>query len=133
MSLEIWKPIDGYAPYMVSSWGRVMNGQTGNVLAPHPNKKGYLRVDLYLDGEKKHKRVNRLVAQAFIPNPDGLPQVNHIDGNKQNNSVTNLEWCTNDDNNKHRQKIEYLVIHSTDASEIEEFPIAVTKVHFPEE
>ena len=102
--MEIWKEISGYnGKYQVSSWGRVRNAETGNILKPYKNGKGYLKVGLMVKGKKnpeKH-RVNRLVAKAFIENPNNLPQVNHKDGNKENNSVTNLEWITNSDNMKH--------------------------------
>lgn len=102
--MEIWKNIEGYhGKYQVSSWGRVRNAETGHILTPYKNKKGYLKVGLMVKGKKspeKH-RVNRLVAKAFIQNPYDLPQVNHKDGNKENNSVTNLEWITNDMNTKH--------------------------------
>lgn len=100
MSLEIWKNIDGYdGRYQVSSWGRVRS--INGILKPYENHKGYLKIGLMRDGISHKHRINRLVAMAFIPNPDNLPQVNHIDGNKQNNSVTNLEWVTNKRNAEH--------------------------------
>lgn len=67
-------------------------------LKPFPNKKGYLSVCI----RGKHVRVHRLVALAFIPNPDNKPQINHKDCNKNNNSVSNLEWCTNSYNHAHK-------------------------------
>lgn len=96
MSLERWKPIQGYENYAVSSWGRVRNGEV--ILKPEEHAKGYLRVDLYDENGRKHFKVHRLVAEAFIPNPDEKPCVNHIDGNNQNNSVSNLEWVTDREN-----------------------------------
>lgn len=119
MSLELFKYIEGYDnKYVISSWGKVyreVSDASCNYLAyqdclyeikPEVTKKGYLRVDLY-DKHlfRKHHKVHRLVAQAFIPNPDNKPQVNHIDGNKQNNSITNLEWVTDAENKEHRKKL----------------------------
>lgn len=98
MSLEIYKDIDEFNNYQVTSWGRVFNKETGRFVALVENEKGYFRVDLWSDGSRKHCKVHRLVAEAFIPNPEKKPQVNHIDGNKQNNSITNLEWVTNAEN-----------------------------------
>ena len=65
------------------------------------NKRGYLAVGLSKNGIFKIKTVHRLVAETFISNPNNLPQVNHIDGNKMNNSITNLEWCTKNENQNH--------------------------------
>ena len=65
------------------------------------DRKGYLAVDLYENGERKTKRVHRLVAEAFIPNPDNKTEVNHKDGNKLNNNVSNLEWVTSKENVRH--------------------------------
>lgn len=105
--MEIWKDIKGYeGRYQVSSWGRVRNIQTGNIITPYKNEKGYLKVYLNKGNHKNAKfRINRLVAQAFIPNPYNLPQVNHKDGNKENNSYTNLEWVTNKENQVHASKL----------------------------
>lgn len=94
---EIWCPIKGYEGlYEVSDKGRVRSLKFGKerILKPGRMTKGYLTVGLCKNGEQKMYLVHRLVAKTFIPNPDNLPQVNHKDENKENNSVQNLEWCT---------------------------------------
>ena len=91
---EVFKPIEGYEDlYEVSNEGRVRNKTTGRILKPF-SAKGYLKVNLCKDGISKFKSIHRLVANAFIPNPLNLPEVNHIDENKLNNNVDNLEWCS---------------------------------------
>ena len=105
MSLEIWKPIEDFDNYEVSSWGRVRNKTTEKILKPYENDKGYLKVEIYHDGIGCKKRINRLVAAAFIDNPANLPCVDHIDGNKQNNSVTNLRWATDRANRLYAKKL----------------------------
>lgn len=99
---EIWADISGYeGKYQVSTWGRV-RGKSG-VLATYQNEKGYLKVGL-MSGKRCLKyRVNRLVAETFIPNYAHHSQVNHKDGNKQNNSVTNLEWVSQRRNLEHEK------------------------------
>jgi len=91
---ELWKPIPEYEGYYeVSSYGNVRNVRTGRVLKPL-NNHGYKRVNLSKGNVQKLYQVHRLVAFAFIPNPEGLPQINHKDENPNNNCVENLEWCT---------------------------------------
>lgn len=104
MSMELYRDIPGYeGKYQVTSWGRVYNVDSETFINPEEHCKGYLRVDLYgKDGKRKHFKVHRLVAFAFVPNPDSKPQVNHKDGNKKNNSFTNLEWVTDRENKEHR-------------------------------
>lgn len=106
MSLEVFKSIPGFPDYQVSTWGRVRRASTGKFLKPEVHDKGYLRVDLYDKyGNKAHIKVHRLVAVAFVGNPFNKPHVNHIDGNNQNNSHTNLEWVTDAENRTKRMEI----------------------------
>lgn len=101
---EIWKDIEGYdGIYMVSNLGRVkslprscqgLNASKEIILKQSEDKDGYLLVGLHKNGKSKTVRVSRIVAKAFIPNPNEYPDVNHKDENNQNNRVDNLEWCT---------------------------------------
>lgn len=86
---------------MVSDRGRIKNCNTNYYLKPFANEKGYLIVHLTANGRQSNQKIHRLVAQLFIPNPHNLPQVNHIDGNKTNNDVSNLEWCDDKYNQYH--------------------------------
>ena len=90
----MWKTVANNPLYEVSDRGEVRTIATGHIKAQKTNKYGYASVCLSNSGKTTHPTVHRLVAEAFIPNPDGLPQVNHKDENKLNNSVENLEWCT---------------------------------------
>lgn len=97
---EIWLPIEGYGGlYQVSNYGRVKSldynrTKQEKILRQGKNKYGYLMVVLYKEGKGKTIKIHRLVAQAFIPNPNNYPCVNHKDECKTNNCVDNLEWCT---------------------------------------
>ena len=96
MTEEIWCPIKGFeGQYQVSDQGRVksLKFDKERILKTGITTDGYLIVGLCKNGEHKWYSVHRLVALAFIPNPDNLPQVNHKDEDKDNNSVQNLEWC----------------------------------------
>ena len=147
---EIWKRVIGYeGQYEVSNMGRLryvaktvmrfrkdtsrshavsIKGKTTN---GYFNKKGYLATKLWKDKDKKCVIIHRLVAMAFIPNPNNLPQVNHIDGVKSNNKVQNLEWCDNSHNIKHAysnglmnrkgERQNTCKIKETDVLEIREF------------
>lgn len=104
----MWETIKEHPNYQISTKGDVKNIRTGKILKPISTKNGYLRVSL--DG--KLCRVHRLVADAFLIKKDSDTQINHIDGNKKNNNVDNLEWCTPSQNIKHAQnaglkKIDY--------------------------
>ena len=94
--MEEWLNIYGYPEYKVSNTGKVKSLKYGkeHILKPRNNKKSYKQVILYSNGKIKPILVHRLVAEAFIPNPYNLPEVNHKDENKNNNNVTNLEWCS---------------------------------------
>lgn len=99
---EIWKPIEElFGLYEVSNTGLIRKIKTSKLMKPKLNFKGYQRIVFIIKGKRFTKRVHRLVAMAFIPNPNNLPQVNHKDGNKLNNCVNNLEWVTNEQNMKH--------------------------------
>lgn len=96
---EVWRTVAGWN-YEVSSEGRVRNSK-GKFLSQQTNKGGYQVVNLSKNGTYKTVSVHRLVATAFIDNPEHKPEVNHIDGVKTNNSVSNLEWVTGLENKRH--------------------------------
>lgn len=113
---EIWKSLPGVHGVEVSTFGNVRaldrvvprkNGAyhiKGHVLKQCNDKDGYLLVHIPIDGKSITKKVHRLVAQTFLPNPNGLPMVNHKDCNRANNHVENLEWCTVSYNNRYREE-----------------------------
>ena len=111
MSEEIWKLVADYPNYSVSNYGRVRNNKTGYILKPLEVGFGYVVVELWNKNGPKSKKIHRLVAEAFLPNPDKKPQVNHIDGNKKNNRLDNLEWVTASENMKHSYDSKIRVPH----------------------
>ena len=115
--MEIWKDVIGYEGlYQVSSLGRIKSVcrrvynpglstyriQNERILKTFPDKKGYIRVILSKEGKIKIHLLHRIVAKAFLSNPNNYPQINHIDENPRNNSVNNLEWCDNKYNTNYR-------------------------------
>lgn len=100
------RPVVGYEEYYsITDSGMVYSNISHKYLVPYIDRYGYKAVSLKKDGIKKNKTIHRLVAQAFIPNPSSLPIVNHIDENKQNNDVNNLEWCTVEYNNNYGTRV----------------------------
>lgn len=98
------KEIEGYnGVYLISNDGIVYSKHSGKLvpLKMWLNHKGYFRISLSEKNKNKHHRVHRLVAIYFIDNPFNLPEVNHLDGNKSNNKVSNLEWCSGSSNYQH--------------------------------
>ena len=103
---ENWKVVNGYPLYEVSDLGRVRRISTGKVLKQSNNIDGYKVVTLYNNKVPKQFRVHRLVAMAFIPNPEDKPVVNHLDEVVYNNEVSNLEWATVKENTNHGNCLE---------------------------
>ena len=105
---EEWRDVVGFEGlYKISNLGVVKSVQRlslqnhiiyEKIIKPHPNNSGYLDVSLYKDGKRIHKKIHRMVAEAFIPNPNNLPEVDHIDADKNNNCVDNLHWVTHSEN-----------------------------------
>ena len=103
--MEIWLPIKNFPKYDVSSNGRIKNVITGKILKPGRNPKGYLLITLYKNGKPHIKKIHRLVADAFYDGEHEGLEVNHIDGDKTNNCIWNLEWCTGSENIKHSYEL----------------------------
>ena len=116
---EVWKDVKGYeGQYQVSDKGNVRSvarinhigsKYSGRTLKPRHQSGGYLQVGLYKNGKVKNKYIHRLVVEAFIHNPNNFPEVNHLDENKINNELSNLEWCDSSYNSNYGTRIERIV------------------------
>lgn len=135
--MELWKTISTHENYQVSSLGNV-RGPRKDRLKLVDGGQGYLKVTLSKNGKHVDKRVNRLVAEAFIPNPDNLPLVMHKDNNRANNCVDNLAWGTHSENNQYMYDCGRHGVNLTDASrekayEIRRRPVIAINVDTLEE
>ena len=101
----IWKPLKSYDLYEFTMPFNVKRKDSNKILSQYIGSTGYYMITIKKDGKYKPQRVHRLIAKEFIPNPYNKPNVNHIDGNKLNNSIDNLEWCTTMENNRHAIKL----------------------------
>jgi hypothetical protein len=101
-----WKDVKGYEGlYKISPSGKVWTCRKQRLKVPSEQNSGYLLVFLVKDGKRKAYLLHRLVAENFIDNPNGFAEVNHKDGDKKNNAVSNLEWCSRGDNLRHRARV----------------------------
>lgn len=106
---EIWKPIKGFEKYyLISNLGNVQTIKTGKLRKTQKNDDGYLCLLFCVNYIRYTKYIHRLIAEAFIENPLNLPEVNHINGIKLDNSIKNLEWCTHQNNMVHAHKTELI-------------------------
>lgn len=123
--MEVWKPVKGCEKYAVSDRGRVRNEATGYVSNGRNSGHGYKKVTFWLNNVAvATEYVHRLVADAFIPNPNGYKEVNHIDGDRTNNRVENLEWVTSSGNTEHAVETGALVPWNHKRT-----PIIATNIH----
>lgn len=101
MDLEYWRTIPSFPVYSASNYGRIRNDGTGRIMHVYQTPRGYLTLTLRRDNKQVPRSVHRLVAEAFLGGPHPDLDVNHIDGDKTNNCIENLEWCTREENVRH--------------------------------
>ena len=142
VDIEIWKPIKGYEDrYMVSTKGRIKSiervviGKDGisrrvneKIKEPTLSPIGYYVVSLWKGNSSRLEYVHRLIATAFIKNPNNYPHINHKDGNKRNNSLENLEWCTHEQNLRHAR--EHGLFKSRNIAAVDPITFKVIKVYW---
>jgi hypothetical protein len=103
LNIEVWRYIDDYDKYAVSSFGNIKNVKTGKIMKQSVNTNGYYNLTLWKNKKQFCARTHRLVALAFMDNPLNKPCVDHIDGNKLNNNVKNFRWATKQENNRNQK------------------------------
>ena len=122
-----WRKVDGFQRYSVSNGGQVRNDATGRILRTQADRFGYLRLGLSNENGRRKKYLHRLVAEAFVPNPQNKKEVNHIDGNKLNCSASNLEWVTPHENLIHMYRVLGVKRRSLSKEEIAKLSMCASK------
>lgn len=102
----MWVQSISYPGYEVCEQGTIRNINTKRLIATHLDKYGYLAAQLYRNGKQSKPKVHRLIAEVFVPNPNGYSQINHKDEDKTNNQADNLEWCNNEYNSRYGTRTE---------------------------
>ena len=101
----MWKEAYGFDNYLCNEQGQIYRLISKKIMKTHGDKDGYQQLRMTVEkGKAVTVKAHRLIAQTFLPNPENKPQVNHKDGNKMNNTVSNLEWCTDKENNRHARE-----------------------------
>lgn len=129
-NIEIWKPVKDFeTSYEVSSFGQVRSYRTKQILKTYQINSGYSSIKFTIKGERTSHLIHRLVAIAFLPKEEHKKYVNHIDGNKTNNHVSNLEWCTMSENLKHAFKMNLRTLEACKSYIGKKHARSVTKYH----
>lgn len=135
--MEIWKDIKGYEGiYQISNLGKIrsLKYDKSKIRKIYKDSNGYLEIDLWNKGKRKMFLIHRLVAEAFIPNPNKLPEVNHIDKNITNNNVENLEYCDRSYNVRYSKKLKKINQYDLQGNFIKEWDCSKDierQLHFP--
>lgn len=128
--MEEWKICPELSNYEVSNLGKVRNIKTGKILKNNVDKDGYFYVGLYQDKKKYRRNIHRLVALVFIPNPDNLPIVDHINQDRQDNRVENLRWTTHKGNSRNTKFNSKVKICDFEGNTINEFDTIVEAAEY---
>lgn len=113
--MEIFKTIPGYPDYQISDTGRIWNVKTQRYLKPSKKSNGYYVINLVaINGKRKKELVHRLIAITFLPNPNNYPEVNHIDRNRGNNVLSNIEWCNRSQNMRNARTNHIVSVYDLD-------------------